>query len=99
MLGIFCICDCCDATKNLNLAEESLPGCCLAALQVVLSMQLSFAVFPLVHFTSLKRFTGRYANSLATSIAAVLVALLIAGLNGYLLVSVLRDPGSLTVHA
>jgi hypothetical protein len=31
--------------------------------------------------------------------SAVLVALLIAGLNGYLLVSVLRDPGSLSVHA
>jgi manganese transport protein len=70
-----------------------------AVLQVVLSMQLSFAVFPLVHFTSLKKFTGRYANSLATSISAVLVALLIAGLNGYLLVSVLREPGSLSVHA
>jgi manganese transport protein len=65
---------------------------------VVLSMQLSFAVFPLVHFTSLKKFTGHYASSLATSITAVLVALLIAGLNGYLLVSVLRGPGSLTVH-
>lgn len=62
-------------------------------------MQLSFAVFPLVHFTSMKKYTGRYANSLATSIAAVLVALLIAGLNGYLLVSVLKDPGSLSVHA
>jgi hypothetical protein len=40
----------------------------------------------------------RYANSLATSITAVLVALLIAGLISYLLVSVLRDPGSLSVH-
>jgi hypothetical protein len=39
------------------------------------------------------------SNSLATSITAVLVALLIAGLNGYLLVSVLRDPAGLTVHA
>lgn len=29
---------------------------------------------------------------------AVLTALLIAGLNGYLLVSVLRDPGSLSIH-
>lgn len=73
-----------------------LPPC--VCLQVVLSMQLSFAVLPLVHFTSSAKFTGRYANSLATSIAAVLTALLIAGLNGYLLVSVLRDPGSLSVH-
>ncbi|WIA15564.1 hypothetical protein OEZ86_004166 [Tetradesmus obliquus] len=73
-------------------------GQLLVISQVVLSMQLSFAVLPLVHFTSSAKFTGRYANSLATSIAAVLTALLIAGLNGYLLVSVLRDPGSLSVH-
>lgn len=73
-------------------------GQLLVISQVVLSMQLSFAVLPLVHFTSSAKFMGRYANSLATSIAAVLTALLIAGLNGYLLVSVLRDPGSLSVH-
>jgi manganese transport protein len=64
-------------------------------LQVVLSMQLSFAVFPLVHFTSAAKFTGRYANGIVTSVLAVLAALLIAGLNLYLLISVMRDPKAL----
>eukprot|EP00882_Tetradesmus_deserticola_P002051 GHRQ01002198.1.p2 GENE.GHRQ01002198.1~~GHRQ01002198.1.p2 ORF type:complete len:501 (+),score=240.95 GHRQ01002198.1:197-1699(+) len=72
-------------------------GQLLVISQVVLSMQLSFAVFPLVHFTSMRKFTGRYANSVAVSVVAVLVAVLIAGLNIYLLISVLRDPGSLDV--
>ena len=67
-------------------------GQLLVISQVILSMQLSFAVFPLVQFTSLKKYTGRYANSIFTSVVAVLVALLIAGLNVYLLVSVMRDP-------
>eukprot|EP00878_Enallax_costatus_P016073 GHUV01016854.1.p3 GENE.GHUV01016854.1~~GHUV01016854.1.p3 ORF type:complete len:192 (+),score=52.29 GHUV01016854.1:1595-2170(+) len=71
-------------------------GQLLVISQVILSMQLSFAVFPLVQFTSMRKYTGRYANSIFTSIVAVLVALLIAGLNVYLLVAVMRDPTSMT---
>lgn len=71
-------------------------GQLLVISQVILSMQLSFAVFPLVQFTSMKKYAGRYANSTFTSIVAVLVALLIAGLNAYLLIAVMRDPTSMT---
>ena len=54
--------------------------------QVVLSLQLSFAVFPLVHFTTSKKYVGRYASGWVTTVVAWAVAVAIAGLNVYLLV-------------
>lgn len=54
--------------------------------QVILSMQLSFAVFPLVRFTSEKAKMGEFANPLWLKALAYLVAGVIAGLNIWLLV-------------
>ena len=54
--------------------------------QVVLSMQLSFAVFPLVAFTSDKVKMGEFANPVWLKVLAYLVAVVIAGLNVWLLV-------------
>ena len=54
--------------------------------QVVLSMQLSFAVFPLVMFTSDKQKMGEFVNSMPTKIVAWTMAIVIAALNVYLLV-------------
>lgn len=71
-------------------------GQLLVISQVILSMQLPFAVFPLVHFTSMRKYTGRYANGYVSSAFAVVAALLIAGLNVYLLISVMRDPTALS---
>ena len=53
--------------------------------QVVLSMQLSFAVFPLVMFTSDKVKMGEFANPVWLKGLAYAVALVIAGLNIWLL--------------
>ncbi|MFN8392646.1 MAG: Nramp family divalent metal transporter [Bdellovibrionota bacterium] len=53
--------------------------------QVVLSLQLSFAVVPLVMFTSDRRKMGEFVNSLPTKCAAWLVAVVIAVLNIWLL--------------
>jgi len=53
--------------------------------QVVLSMQLSFAVFPLVMFTSNKVKMGEFANPAWLKGLAYAVALVIAGLNIWLL--------------
>ena len=53
--------------------------------QVILSLQLSFAVFPLVQFTSDRAKMGNYVNGWALKIASVTVALFIAGLNAWLL--------------
>lgn len=53
--------------------------------QVILSMQLSFAVFPLVKFTSDKVKMGEFANAAWLKALAYLVASVIAGLNIWLL--------------
>jgi len=53
--------------------------------QVVLSIQLSFAVIPLVIFTSSKSKMGEFSNTLLLKIISGFVAALIAGLNFYLL--------------
>lgn len=54
--------------------------------QVILSLQLSFAVFPLVIFTSDKRKMGEFANPTWLKVLAYTVAGFIATLNGWLLV-------------
>jgi manganese transport protein len=58
--------------------------------QVVLSMQLSFAVVPLVLFTSEKRKMGRFVNSPAMKAVAWLATIVIVSLNVYLLAETLR---------
>jgi manganese transport protein len=54
--------------------------------QVILSMQLSFAVVPLVLFTGNRKMMGEFVNSRWLKGVAWFVAALIAGLNGWLLV-------------
>ncbi|MFL5620063.1 MAG: Nramp family divalent metal transporter [Gemmatimonadaceae bacterium] len=53
--------------------------------QVILSLQLSFAVFPLVMFTSSKLKMGEFVNPAWLKLLAYVVATLIAGLNVWLL--------------
>jgi manganese transport protein len=53
--------------------------------QVILSLQLSFAVFPLVMFTSDKTKMGEFVNPLWVKVLAYSVALIIATLNAWLL--------------
>jgi manganese transport protein len=59
--------------------------------QVVLSLQLSFAVFPLVMFTSDREKMGEFANSAWLKALAYLVAFVIAALNAWLLVKTFRQ--------
>jgi manganese transport protein len=56
--------------------------------QVILSMQLSFATFPLVKFTSEKAKMGEFVNARWLTWLAWAVAYLIAGLNVWLLVQI-----------
>lgn len=56
--------------------------------QVILSMQLSFAVFPLVAFTSDKVKMGEFVNRPWLKSLAYLVAVVIAGLNIWLLLQI-----------
>lgn len=59
--------------------------------QVILSMQLSFAVFPLVRFTSDRVKMGEFANPRWLKATAYLIAFFIAGLNLWLLLQTFRD--------
>ena len=54
--------------------------------QVVLSLQLSFAVVPLVVFTGNRALMGQFANGRGMKILAWFTAVLIAGLNAWLLI-------------
>jgi len=58
--------------------------------QVILSLQLSFAVFPLVMFTSDKHKMGSFVNAPWLKGLAYTVAGVIAVLNGWLLVTTIR---------
>lgn len=53
--------------------------------QVILSMQLSFAVVPLVQFTSDKKKMGVFVNKMWMKVTAWVISLIIIILNGYLL--------------
>ncbi len=59
--------------------------------QVILSLQLSFAVFPLVRFTSDREKMGEFVNSPLLRVMAYLVATLIALLNVWLLVQTFAE--------
>ena len=59
--------------------------------QVILSLQLSFAVFPLVAFTSDRVKMGEFANPVWLKACAWLVAFVIAALNAWLLVKTAQD--------
>ncbi len=59
--------------------------------QVILSLQLSFAVFPLVWFTSDRLKMGEFVNSRWVKTLAYVVAVLIAALNAWLLAQTLRS--------
>ncbi len=59
--------------------------------QVILSMQLSFAVVPLVIFTNDKAKMGKYANSFILKTCAWIIAVIIMVLNIYLLYRTFTD--------
>ncbi len=59
--------------------------------QVILSLQLSFAVFPLVAFTSDREKMGAFANPAWLKWIAWTVAIVIASLNAWLLVQTARE--------
>jgi manganese transport protein len=57
--------------------------------QVVLSMQLPFAIFPLLMFTSNPKYMGEFANSTAIKYVGYVVCTVIAALNVYLLFQII----------
>jgi manganese transport protein len=66
-------------------------GSLLILSQVILSLQLSFAVVPLVYFTSQRKKMGQFVNSPLLAGLAWTVAVAIMGLNAWLLIGTFRD--------
>jgi manganese transport protein len=58
---------------------------------VVLSLQLPFAIVPLVRFTCDHRIMGRHASPRWLATVAVLAALLVIGCNGWLVVQAIGE--------
>jgi manganese transport protein len=65
-------------------------GALLLFSQVILSAQLSFAVIPLIQFTSDRTKMGEFVNGMVTRCVGWSLAVIIAGLNIYLIVTALR---------
>ena len=66
-------------------------------LNVLQSIQLPFAIIPLVLFTSNQRIMGEYANSFRTTVLVGCLAILLLGINCYLVVKFLGRIGSMVV--
>jgi manganese transport protein len=79
------------AAVTAILYGESGTARLLVLSQVVLSLQLSFAVFPLVMFTSDRAKMGAFVNPRWLTALAYLVAAVIASLNVWLLVQTARE--------
>lgn len=73
------------AVAVLYFAGEAGAMPLLVASQVVLSVQLPFAIVPLVRFTGSRRIMGQFANPLSIRLLAVLCGLLVSVANTVLL--------------
>ncbi len=75
------------AIATLLYFGESYTGKLLVLSQVVLSMQLGFAIIPLIHFVSDETSMGKFAIKLPVKIASWLIALVIVTLNIQLVIN------------
>ena len=73
------------AVLVIGLYGEGSATSLLVLSQVILSIQLSFAVIPLVMFTSDRQKMGEFVNPLWLKVLAWLIAIIIAVLNIYLI--------------
>jgi manganese transport protein len=78
----------------LSIAGEQGAMPLLVVSQVVLSLQLPFAIVPLVRFTSSPAIMGRFANSTGVKWLATACAVLVGGANAALVSSWIADASS-----
>jgi manganese transport protein len=65
----------------ISIYGEKATGDLLILSQVILSMQLGFAIIPLIHLTSDRSKMGEFTNKLWVTILAWIIAVIIIGLN------------------
>ncbi|MEA5505151.1 Nramp family divalent metal transporter [Halotia wernerae UHCC 0503] len=73
------------ALITIIIFGENSTGSLIVFSQVILSLQLPFAVIPLVMFTSDRRLMGEFVNPLWLKVLSWLVVIIIVGLNMWLL--------------
>jgi manganese transport protein len=76
---------------TIYYAGDRALGSLLVLSQVVLSLQLGFAVIPLIHFTSDKQKMGIFANTVWIKTLAWIASLIIVGLNAKLVVGQITE--------
>ena len=81
------------AVLVIGLTGEESTQQLLVLSQVILSLQLSFAVIPLIHFTSNRRNMGAFATPWWGQVLAWVVAAIIVALNGKLVFDQIVDVG------
>ncbi|MCB0518881.1 MAG: Nramp family divalent metal transporter [Saprospiraceae bacterium] len=69
------------AVLAISILGEGVTGDMLILSQVILSLQLGFAIIPLIHFVSDRRRMGKLAIGLLVKVLSWLVALIIVALN------------------
>ncbi|MBL7923597.1 MAG: Nramp family divalent metal transporter [Bacteroidia bacterium] len=79
------------AVLTIRYFGESATGDLLILSQVILSLQLGFAVIPLIHFVSDRSKMGKFAISAKTKFAAWICAIIIVGLNVRMVFGQLHD--------
>jgi manganese transport protein len=79
------------AVLTIIFLGEGATGQLLILSQVILSLQLGFAVIPLIHFVSDKQRMGKFAIGVFTRIFAWIIAGVIVLLNARLVVEVISD--------
>ncbi len=75
----------------IYLLGEDATGELLILSQVILSLQLGFAVIPLIHLTSDKKHMGEFANKLWIKILSWLIATIIVVLNAKLVIETVSE--------
>lgn len=79
------------AFLTIYFVGEAATGKLLILSQVVLSLQLGFAVIPLIHLTSDKKHMGVFVNKPWIKVLAWLIAIIIVSLNGNLVVKTIQQ--------
>ena len=75
----------------IHISGDQATGDLLVLSQVILSLQLGFAVIPLIHFVSDRKNMGIFTISIPTKIAAWLAAAIIVGLNVKMVIGQIQD--------
>lgn len=79
------------ALLTITILGESATGKLLVFSQVILSMQLGFAVIPLIHFVSEKKKMGDFVIATWVKVLSWTSALIIVSLNGKLVIQQISD--------